>query len=240
MFCTLAAGLVLRERVDGGRWTATAVGFLGALAIVRPGMESVSLPMLAVLLSCAFYAGAWTSVKFLTTTEPASVIVFYMNLMMLPLTLIPSLFVWVTPGWEDLPVLLVMGISGWTEHFCQARAFAAADASAVMPFDFLRLPFTAGLGWLLFAEVMDVWTWIGAGVRSSPAPTSSPCAKRGRGEGRGRASEDPPHPDPLPGGERGGPGRRLLPLYLPPSRLREGPGEGGVSRDRMERGVPSC
>ena len=164
VFCTLAAGLVLRERVGATRWTATAVGFLGALAIVRPGMESVGLPMLAVLLSCVFYAGAWTSVKFLTTTEPASVIVFYMNLMMLPLTLVPSLFVWVTPGWQDLPALLIMGISGWAAHFCQARAFAAADASAVMPFDFLRLPFTAGLGWLLFAEVLDVWTWIGAGV----------------------------------------------------------------------------
>ena len=98
VFCTLAAGLVLRETVDAARWTATAVGFLGALVIVRPGMESVSLPMLAVILSCAFYAGAWTSVKFLTTTEPASVIVFYMNLMMLPLTLIPSLFVLGHPG----------------------------------------------------------------------------------------------------------------------------------------------
>ncbi len=164
VFCTLAAGLVLGERVDGARWAATAVGFLGALAIVRPGMESVSLPMLAVLLSCAFYAGAWTSVKLLTATEPASTIVFYMNLMMLPLTLVPSLFVWVAPGWQDLPALLIMGVSGWAAHFCQARAFAAADASAVMPFDFLRLPFTAGLGWLLFAEAMDVWTWIGAGV----------------------------------------------------------------------------
>ena len=77
-------GWCSRERVDGARWAATVVGFLGALAIVRPGMESVTLPMLAVLLSCAFYAGAWTSVKLLTATEPASVIVFYMNLMMLP------------------------------------------------------------------------------------------------------------------------------------------------------------
>ena len=164
VFCTLAAGLVLRERVDAARWAATAVGFLGALVIVRPGLASVSPPMLAVILSCAFYAGAWTSVKFLTATEPASVIVFYMNLMMLPLTLIPSLFVWVAPGREDLPALLVMGISGWTAHFCQARAFAAADASAVMPFDFLRLPFTAGLGLALFGEVMDGWTWVGAAV----------------------------------------------------------------------------
>ena len=181
VFCTLAAGLVLRERVDGARWAATVVGFLGALAIVRPGMESVTLPMLAVLLSCAFYAGAWTSVKLLTATEPASVIVFYMNLMMLPLTLIPSLFVWVTPGWQDVPALLIMGLSGWAAHFCQARAFAAADASAVMPFDFLRLPFTAGLGWLLFAEAMDVWTWIGAGVIFASTYFITLRESRGRG-----------------------------------------------------------
>ena len=181
VFCTLAAGLVLRERVDGARWAATAVGFLGALAIVRPGLESVSLPMLSVLLSCAFYAGAWTSVKLLTATEPASTIVFYMNLMMLPLTLVPSLFVWVTPGWQDLPALLIMGLSGWAAHFCQARAFAAADASAVMPFDFLRLPFTAGLGWLLFAEAMDVWTWIGAGVIFASTYFITLRESRGRG-----------------------------------------------------------
>ena len=105
-----------------------------------------------------------------------------MNLMMLPLTLIPSLFVWVAPGWDDLPALLVMGISGWTAHFCQARAFAAADASAVMPFDFLRLPFTAGLGWLLFAETLDVWTWAGAGVIFASTYFITVRESRGRGE----------------------------------------------------------
>ena len=164
IFTTIAAALVLRERVDAARWTATALGFVGALVIIRPGFAVLSLPMIVVVLSSALYAGAWTSVKFLTSTEPASLIVFYMNVLMLPLTLIPSLFVWVSPAWADVPMLLIMGLTGWAAHFCQARAFAVADASAVMPFDFLRLAFAALLGWLIFGEGTGTWTWAGAAI----------------------------------------------------------------------------
>jgi drug/metabolite transporter (DMT)-like permease len=57
-----------------------------------------------------------------------------------------------------------MAFCGWAAHFCQARAFAAADASAVMPFDFLRLPIAALMAWLAFAETTDLWTWVGAVV----------------------------------------------------------------------------
>ena len=57
-----------------------------------------------------------------------------------------------------------MALSGWAAHFFQARAFKAADASAVMPYDFLRLPLGALFGYLLFAELIDGWTWAGAVV----------------------------------------------------------------------------
>ncbi len=81
---------------------------------------------------------------------------------MLPLTLLPSLFVWVTPNWIDLIPILIVALFGWLAHFCQAKAFEKADASAVMPFDFLRLPVAAFFGYFLFSEVVDLWVWIGA------------------------------------------------------------------------------
>jgi len=162
LFTTIAAGLVLRESVGIHRWSATLVGFAGAMVIIRPGMVEISLPVLLVVLSSALYAGAWSSVKILTRTDSATVTVFWMNVLMVPLTAIPVAFLWVTPDWSDAPALLVMAVSGWAAHFCQARAFEKSDASAVMPFDFLRLPLGALFGFVLFAELIDIWTWAGA------------------------------------------------------------------------------
>ncbi len=71
IFTTIAAAVLLRERVDGPRWAAVIAGFLGTLIIIRPGLVEITLPMMMVVLSSVFYAGAWTSVKFLTRTEPA-------------------------------------------------------------------------------------------------------------------------------------------------------------------------
>ena len=164
LFTTIAAALILGEAVDAPRWLATIVGFMGALVIIRPGFQIISFPAMVAISSAVFYAGAWTTVKFLTRTDSASVIVFYLNAFMLPLSLAVSLFFWVTPAWEDIPLLFIMALSGWAAHFCQARSFAAADASAVVPFDFLRLPFGALLAWVLFGQPTDSWTWAGAAI----------------------------------------------------------------------------
>ena len=164
LFTTIAAATVLNEKVGFHRWGATLVGFCGALIIIRPGLTEVSLPILLAVLSSALYAGAWSSVKILTRTDSAAAIVFWMNILMVPLTAILLIFVWVTPAPEDVFVIGIMALSGWAAHYCQARAFASADASAVMPFDFLRLPLGALLGYLLFAEIIDTWTWVGAVV----------------------------------------------------------------------------
>jgi drug/metabolite transporter (DMT)-like permease len=162
LFTTIAVGTILKERVDAPRWLATAAGFCGALVIVRPGFAAIDLAVGLALLSSVAYAGAWTTIKFLTRTESAAVTVFYLNALALPLLLLPTIVVGAWPAVADLPVLAIMAFCGWAAHFCQARSFAAADASAVMPFDFLRLPFAALLAWLAFGEVSDAWTWIGA------------------------------------------------------------------------------
>lgn len=162
LFTTVAAATVLREKVGLHRWAATIVGFAGAMVIIRPGVDAITVPVMLAVLSSLLYAGAWSSVKILTRTDSASVTVFWLNVLMVPMTAIPLFFVWVTPGWEDVPVLLIMALSGWSAHFCQARAFESADASAVMPFDFLRLPLGAAFGWFLFREGIDGWTWAGA------------------------------------------------------------------------------
>jgi drug/metabolite transporter (DMT)-like permease len=81
-----------------------------------------------------------------------------------PLALIPALFVWQWPSLRTLLWLFGLGALGTTAHFAMVRAYSTADASACAPFEFLRMPFTALLAYLVFAEVTDIWTWVGAGV----------------------------------------------------------------------------
>jgi len=162
LFTVVAAALVLRERVDAGRWLATLAGLAGALIIIRPGFGVFSPLILLTVVSSVFYAGAWSTIKILTRRDPAILIVFYMNVLMVPLTAIPTAFLWVGPRAEDVAPLAVMALSGWAAHFCQARAFEEADVSSVIPFDFLRLPFAAAMGWFLFGETSDGWLWAGA------------------------------------------------------------------------------
>jgi len=164
LFTTIAAGTVLRETVGIHRWSATLVGFCGALVIIRPGLVEVSAPVLLAVLSSLLYAGAWSSVKILTRKDSAGVTVFWMNVLMVPLTAVPLAFVWVTPAWSDVIPLLVMALAGWSAHFCQARTFEHADASAVMPFDFLRLPIAAVLGYAVFRESVGLYTWVGGAI----------------------------------------------------------------------------
>lgn len=159
---TCGAALVLSEKVSFTRWAATCVGFVGALLIIRPGFVEVGWPTIAVLAAIVGFAGEWLSVKILSSTENATRIVFYLNLMLTPMALIPASFDWVTPDVSDLPAILILGVSGWSAMYCQARAFGAAEASSIMPFDFLRMPVVALLSWVLFREAGDLFTWLGA------------------------------------------------------------------------------
>ncbi|MFM1816258.1 MAG: hypothetical protein RLZ98_2953 [Pseudomonadota bacterium] len=164
LFVTLGAWLFLRENVDAARWAATIVGFLGVLIVLRPGQAGIDFAVLMMLLSVVFYAGSWISMKLLSRTDEASVIVFYQNVLIVPLALVPTLIFGTVPTFEDFLWLTGVALFGSYAHYCQAKSFGAADASAVMPFDFLRLVFSTLGGWYLFQEATDVMTWVGAVV----------------------------------------------------------------------------
>lgn len=162
LFTIIMARVFLREDVSSHRWAAVALGFLGALVIIRPGLAEISLGTAAVVLSALFYASSQTATKALSRTDSPNTILFYMTIIFIPLSAIPAAFVWVTPAWGDAIPILLLGVFGCLAHAFIIRAFAAADASFVMPFDFLRLPFAAALGFFLYAEWPDSWTLLGA------------------------------------------------------------------------------
>ncbi len=164
LFIVLLAALFLAERVGPRRWAATAIGFAGVLIVLRPGVAEVSLPAIGILISAALYGGAMVLIKKLTASESAAAIIFISHLIMLLLAAAPTAMLWHPPGWEDVPALLILSVCGTVAPYCVTRALRVMDASIVAPFDFLRLPFTALAGWLLFAEFVDQWTWLGAAV----------------------------------------------------------------------------
>jgi len=161
-FVTVLAVVFLNEVVRARRWTAVAVGFLGAMIILRPDGEAVAWPALAVLFSALMMAGSIICIKKLSTTEPANAIYLWMVLYLAPITFIPALFVWKNPTWEQLAVAAGIGFAGTVGHLLVTRAFGMAETTALMPFDFARLIFSAIVGYLFFSQAPDIWTWIGA------------------------------------------------------------------------------
>ena len=169
LFSTLGAALVLHEIVRMRRWLALAAGFAGVLVVLRPGAEAVDWNAILILLSAATGGMNVVTMKFLARTESPNAIVTYLVLYLVPLSLIPALLVWSWPSLEAIGWLVLLGALGTISHLSVVRGYSRVDASACAPFEFLRLPFAAFLGYSIFAESTDLWTWVGASVIAGSA-----------------------------------------------------------------------
>jgi drug/metabolite transporter (DMT)-like permease len=162
LFTAIIAAAFLGEKIGGHRMIAILVGFAGALIIIRPGMIPINLGTVMILIAALLYSCAHVVTKRLSATESGTTVVFYMSVTILVYSAIPAFFVWQTPAWADMPAMIGLGITGYATHYCITRSLAVGDASFVIAFDFMRLPFSAILGWLMFQEMLDSWTIAGA------------------------------------------------------------------------------
>ncbi len=164
LFTIVLAAIWLAERPGVHRIAATIVGFAGALIILRPGVIEVSLPALATLFAAASFSAALVGTKKLTATENPNAMVFYLYTLMIPLSAVGAYFDWRDPGFEDIPLLLALGVCTVGAQQCQTRAFKEAQASLVVIVNYVQLPLIALLAWILFDQSTDSWTWLGAAV----------------------------------------------------------------------------
>lgn len=162
LFGTVGAALFLGEKVRLRRWLATLVGFVGALVIIRPDFGNFDPMLLLPLGTAVSMAAVLLSIRSLTATESSNAIVFLNALLMAPMALVPALFVWTWPPLESWGWLLLAGVSAFGIQQCITRAFAAAEASLILPFDFMRLIFTGLIALVMFGEQPDAYTLIGA------------------------------------------------------------------------------
>jgi drug/metabolite transporter (DMT)-like permease len=164
LFATVGAILFLGEKARLRRWTALIIGFIGAMVILRPGFQEISLGLTLVISASAIWGGAMLMIKSLSRTESSLTTTAYMAILMTPISLVPALFFWRLPTMTELAGLFIIGLLGTVGHLCLAQAFREAEASAILPVDFTRLLWATLVGFILFAEVPGLWTWIGGGL----------------------------------------------------------------------------
>ncbi|QPC87611.1 EamA family transporter [Mesorhizobium sp. NBSH29] len=160
----ILAVLYLGERLSRAKIAALVLGIIGVAVIVRPGTSAAEPGHLVMLAGAVGFAVSIVLVKALTRTESVVRIIFWMVIIQSVIGLIPALWVWRTPPASVWPWIMLIAFSGTFSHFCMARALAYADAMVVVPMDFLRVPLTALLGYLVYCEQIDMFTAIGAAL----------------------------------------------------------------------------
>ncbi|MCZ6511331.1 MAG: DMT family transporter [Alphaproteobacteria bacterium] len=162
IWAAIIAALFLGERLNRGRIAAVALGFIGILVILRPGMVTISPGTFAVLGASVGFAITLAATKALTKTDAPLTILLYMSLIQLPIGAVMAAFVWTTPDLLQLFWLLAVGAFGMSAHYCVARALALADATIVVPMDFMRLPLIVLVAFVLYGESAQLLVLLGA------------------------------------------------------------------------------
>lgn len=188
VWLALLAVIFLGERMTLPRAGAVLLGLIGVLVVLRPGLAAIQPASLAVLAAAFSFALTGVLTKKLTGSESTFSILFWMNVIQLPLHLLFSdpLFVSRIEGWQAWGIAGV-GLSGVASHLCLTQAYRYGDATIVIPLDFLRIPLIAFVGAIFYGERLDLFVFLGAALivagillnlsaearRPAPAATSS-------------------------------------------------------------------
>ncbi len=161
LWTALLAAAFLGERITAWKSLALVLGLAGVAIIVRPDGSGLSAGQAIAMAAAVGFAISVILVKSLTRSDSALVIIFWMLVAQSLLGLLPALAVWRWPSAAVWGWVLVVAFCGTFSHYCMARAMAHADASVVVPMDFLRVPLMALVGWLIYAERVDLFTVLG-------------------------------------------------------------------------------
>lgn len=164
LFGTILAALILRETIRIHRWLAVFVGFIGVGLIIQPGTTAMQPASLLPIAAAICMASAGLITKRLVATERTTALLFYLMLITTPVSLIPALFVWQTPSWHVLGLMVLAAAMMNVMQVCNVKALQLADYSFFVGFSYLRLPIIAILALILFGEVPDIWIFPGGAL----------------------------------------------------------------------------
>ncbi len=164
IWAALMAATFLGERLTWRKCVAIGFGLVGVLLIIKPGAVPLDPGHMVVLGAAFFFAVSFIATKFLTRTDSATKIIFWMLIIQSIIGLIPALRVWTWPSAGVWPWIFVIAFTGTFAHFCIAKALSYADATVAMPMDYLRVPLSAVIGYFMYAEGVDTLMAVGAAL----------------------------------------------------------------------------
>ena len=162
LFVTALSIVFLGESVGVRRWLATAVGLIGVMIILRPGSSAFHPAAFFPIVSALAWACTLIMTRMLSGRERVITTMTYSSIagVCILSALVP--FVWVTPSWHDILFGLLVGVASTAGQWIVVLAFRYAGASVLAPFSYSQLLWVSILGFLIFGEVPDVWTVVGA------------------------------------------------------------------------------
>ena len=164
LFSVVLAAAVLHEKVRWRRWTATIVGFIGVLVMVRPGSHGLQLGAIVALGNAMSVAVSVLMVRRLSNSETPLMILTMFALFSTMLLVGPAIWFWKWPSLFGWALAVGVALTATLGQYFWVQAFASGEMSAVAPFDYLRLPFAVFVGWLIWGDMPVIWTYVGAAI----------------------------------------------------------------------------
>jgi drug/metabolite transporter (DMT)-like permease len=162
LFVTALSIVFLSEKVGVRRWLATATGLLGVLIILRPGTGAFHAAAFFPIISALAWAVTLIMTRMMSGREHAITIMTYSSIAGVAILSVLVPFVWIAPTWQAVMFGILIGVASTAGQWIVVLAFRYADASVLAPFSYTQLVWVSTLGFLIFGEVPDAWTVVGA------------------------------------------------------------------------------
>lgn len=164
IFVTALSILFLGEEVGRRRWIATVVGLCGVILVVRPGTSAFTLAALLPICSAVFWAGALIVTRKISGLEQAQTTLLYTALVGLVVLTALLPFNWVAPSLPNVALGAFIGVAATSGQWLIIFAYRYADASVLAPFSYVQIIWASMIGFVVFGEVSDVWSYVGAAI----------------------------------------------------------------------------
>ncbi len=164
LIVTILAVFFLGERIYIYRTLALLLGFSGMLIILRPGFVDISIGIYMALFSSFLWSVVIIITKKISKDDSAITILSYQSVFMTIFSFMVVLFFWETPNTKTIIFLILAALSGTILHLSLNHAYKLVDVSMTQPYSFLNLVFASIIGYFVFNENPDIYTWIGASV----------------------------------------------------------------------------
>nr|WP_271979775.1 DMT family transporter [Granulosicoccus sp.] len=164
-FLTMAGAFILKEPVGIRRWSAVAVGFLGALIVIRPGMGVIHPAAMLVVVAAGIYASRQVIGRVLADTDQTVTTVAYTALTASIVISIPLPFFFKMPATMTSWLLLFgMALVAAIAEVMVIKALEVAEAASVAPIHYTLIIWGTIYGYFVFGQLPDQWTWIGTAI----------------------------------------------------------------------------